>query len=90
LKVGGKPDGILLSLFDHKDTGDRFLRNIGRLSAGYMAFYPICRFPLDVYCSENKEEIYHGRRFRVCPLLHFALGPCAMFTIRINPENWSL
>jgi hypothetical protein len=32
--------GNLLGLFDHKDGGDMFLRNIGRLATNYTALYP--------------------------------------------------
>jgi hypothetical protein len=32
--------GILLGLFDPKDGGDIFLRNVGELSTDYAALYP--------------------------------------------------
>jgi hypothetical protein len=32
--------GILLGLFDHKDGGAMFLRNVGWISTDYMVLYP--------------------------------------------------
>jgi hypothetical protein len=32
--------GILLGLFDPEDVGNMLLRNVGSLSAEYMALYP--------------------------------------------------
>jgi hypothetical protein len=61
-----------------------FQKIVPFITKGVSTLNPICRFLLDIYCSEIKEEmyvfmqiIYHGRRIIICLLLPFALVPVA-------------